>query len=69
MDYGIFDYVIFHNMKCIVTNASVAKGKKITISPVGNGNSPAKYFTVYPEDVKQFKPKTNNGTQDGTHGR
>lgn len=30
---------------------SIAKGKYIEISPVGNGTIPARYFTVFPNEV------------------
>lgn len=36
---------------CIVTNASACGGKKITVSPVGNRKSPAKYYDLYPTEV------------------
>lgn len=51
-NYGLGDKVIWHNKVCVVTNPFVCGGKKIIISPVGNGNSPAKYFTVFPDEVK-----------------
>jgi len=45
----LFTKVKWRNMVCIVTN--VHYGSKIQISPIGNGDSPAKYFTVYPDEV------------------
>jgi hypothetical protein len=46
----LFTKVKWHNMTCIVTNAHY--GTKIQISPMGNGNAPAKYFTVHPDEVE-----------------
>lgn len=43
--------VIWRAKECIVTNAHACGGKKITISPIGNGNAPAKYYTVFPDEV------------------
>lgn len=36
---------------CIVTNAQIARGKYVQISPVGNGNAPAKYYQVGPDEL------------------
>lgn len=47
----LFTRVTWKNKTCIVTNASIAGGKFIQISPVGNGDNPAQYFKVSPNDV------------------
>lgn len=47
----LFSKVLWRNKTCIVTNASIGRGIKIQISPTGNGDSPAKYYTVYPDEV------------------
>lgn len=52
--YSLFEHVIWRGKQCIVTNACIARGKKIQISPVGNGSSPAKYYVVYPNEVQPF---------------
>ena len=54
------DIVFYKNIKCMVTNTFAHAGKKIIISPVGNCDSPAKYFTVDPDDVVQC-PQLNEG--------
>lgn len=45
----LFTKVLWRGKTCIVTNAHY--GNKIQISPVGNGDSPAKYFIVHPDEV------------------
>lgn len=54
----LFTIVHWHNQKCMVTNAHVCGGKKIQISPLGNGNSPAKYFIVFPDEVTILDQET-----------
>lgn len=44
--------VIWRGKDCVVTNACIARGKFIQVSPVGNGSSPAKYYQVFPDEVK-----------------
>lgn len=44
--------VYYHGKKCIVTNLI---GRHIQISPVGNGDSPAQYYQVKPEDITTTK--------------
>lgn len=50
-DYSLFTRILWKGKQCIVTNAFACGGRKIQISPMGNGNSPAKYYEVYPDDV------------------
>jgi hypothetical protein len=52
--YSLFEHVLWRGRKCIVTNACIAMGKYIQVSPVGNGQSPAKYYQVSPNDVQPF---------------
>jgi hypothetical protein len=51
-NYGLFERVIWRDKKCIVTNAFACGGTKIQISPMGNGNSPAKYYNVFKNELK-----------------
>ncbi len=55
----LFQPVIYKGMECVVTNAYVCGGKKVTISPIGNGNSPAKYYTVKISEIKIKKFRTH----------
>lgn len=59
--YQITDKVLWKGKVCIVTNANAIPLRgKIEISPVGNGNDPAKYFKVLPEEVKPYSPASVN---------
>ena len=51
----LFQRVIWKGKNCIVTNACIAAGKYCQISPVGNGNSPAKYYQVRPDELTEVK--------------
>lgn len=48
---NLFTKVIYKSRICIVTNHCIARGKYIQISPIGNGNNPAKYYVVFPDEV------------------
>jgi len=48
---SLFNKVLWKSKICIVTN--VRYGTKIQISPVGNGNAPAKYYIVRPDDLRK----------------
>jgi hypothetical protein len=50
---ALFDKVRCHNAVCVVTNAHL--GNRIVVSPVGNSDGPAKYFTVRPDEVEILK--------------
>lgn len=49
--------VYWNGKKCIVTNALIARGKYIQISPVGNGDCDARYYQVYPDEVTDEQPQ------------
>jgi hypothetical protein len=50
--YQIGEYVMYHNLKCIITNKFL--NGKLIISPMGNGNNPAQYYTVKEFEVQKF---------------
>lgn len=52
-DFNIADHVYYHGLKCIVTNKV---GRYLVISPVGNGENPAQYYQVKPENISTFAP-------------
>ena len=60
--YRLFNRVIWRGKPCIVTNAFACGGKKIQVSPTGNGDSPAKYYEVFPDEVKPDNVQTNKLT-------
>ena len=47
--YSIGMYVTWHNKKCLICNRRV--NGQLLISPMGNGDAPAKYYTVKEWDV------------------
>ena len=48
--YRIFNIVIWRGYECMVTRTYT--NSKIVISPMGNGNCPAKYYNVHESEVK-----------------
>jgi hypothetical protein len=46
MDFCLGSKIYWQGRQCIVTNACIAMGKYIEISPIGNKNNPAKYYIV-----------------------
>lgn len=47
---SIGTFVLWKNKRCVITNAFI--NGKIIVSPMGNGNNPAKYFTSHERDVQ-----------------
>jgi hypothetical protein len=54
--FELTEIVYFNGLRCMVTNNQIAMGKKIQISPTGNGEAPAKYFVVGYWEVTKVKP-------------
>jgi hypothetical protein len=56
--FYLFQQVIYNRMECIVTNASIARGKYYQVSPIGNRFQPAKYFVVGYWEIETPKKPT-----------
>lgn len=52
----IFETVVYKNEVCLVTNNYLHGGKKVEISPVGNGLNKAIYFKVWIDEIKKLPP-------------
>ena len=46
---NVFQKVMYNNRLCVVTDPAAERGKKITISPLGDGV--AQYYTVFKNEV------------------
>lgn len=44
---SLFEKVIWRNRTCIVTNASIGRGRYIEVSPIGEN----KYYQVTPDEI------------------